>query len=100
MNALVIGYLVYLNFCASGAGFMPDMTCEDKSPATHIEMSIVTAENCSVATAYSDECAKHVKNLLEIRRNGDVVLTVPADVLSEKERELLFQAFIPYTPPQ
>lgn len=102
MISLVTGYLVYLNFCASGAAFLSDsMTCEDNTLPTHLEMSVVTAENCSVAAfVVDDECAKHVKNLLEVRRNGDVVLTVPADILSEKERELLFQAFIPYTPPR
>lgn len=101
MTSLVTGYLVYLNFCASGAAFLSDsMTCEDNTLPTHIEMSVVTAENCSIATSGADECAKHVKNLLEVRRNGDVVLTVPADILSERERELLFQAFIQYTLPQ
>lgn len=90
MLDFVTGYLAVASFCASGAALLPDQTCTDKTPPTHLEMRIVTADHCDLP-----DCWKHVNNLLEVRRNGDLILSVPADVLTDKERELVFQLFLP-----
>jgi hypothetical protein len=89
-------------FCADG-GIGADHKCADGTPAVELQMDLLTASGCEMDWLKFDyeECGRHVSSIiLEISRNGKVILTVPADVLSEKERGILFSQFFAPPPPK
>jgi len=87
------GLLATIMFCVVGQAV--DGKCPDGSPATQVELHVMTATDCSWSDTTASTGPKNcvLQNVIEITRDGKTVATIPASVLTEQEQKLMLQNF-------
>ena len=86
-----VGILFSVTFCIVGP--VVDGKCEDGTPARVTQVLVATARHCERDALFRvGDC--EMANLIEVVRNGEVVATLPASVLTEVERRLLMQSVV------
>jgi hypothetical protein len=90
MSSSIMVALISSMFCADGSPIVKN-ACPDGKPPVQIEISVLKCFPDEPPN-YINPCADHLVSLLELKRNGEIILTVPADKLTPSELKGLFWA--------